>query len=150
MNVSTAGTVPFAAELSPALFQSELAYAASRKLRLVKAAVVNQSLREKIRNQYGKQVNAVVIAAYKTGLDGHVQATGSAAYYVEPNADKAQVREASAQIGQLQAQRDKGEISPEEYEKKWAAIIEKIESRSGWLTFSLRKTNTSPQTERQG
>ena len=88
--------------------------------------------------------------AYKTGFDGHVQATGSAAPYVEPNADKAQVREASAQIGQLQAQRDKGEISPEEYEKKWAAIIEKIESRSGWLTFSLRKTNTLPQTERQG
>ena len=114
------------------LFQSELAYAAGRKLPLVKAAVVNQLLREKIRKQYGKQVNAVVNTAYKTGLDGHVQAAGSAAYYVEPNADKAQVREASAQIEQLQAQRDKGEISPEEYEKKRAAIIEKIESQSGW------------------
>ena len=149
MSVSTAGTVPLAAELSPVVFQSELAYGASRKLPLVKAAVVNQLLREKIRNQYGKQGNAVVNTAYKTGFDGHVQATGSAAHYVEPNADKAQVREAGAQIEQLQAQRDKEEISPEEYEKKRAAIIEKIESQSGWLTFSLRKTNTSPQTERQ-
>ena len=132
VSVSTAGTVHLGAGLSPALSQSELAYAASRKLPLVKAATVNRLLREKVHKQYGKQVNAVVNTVYKTGLDGHVQATGSAVYYVEPDADKAQVREAGARIEQLQAQCDKGEISPQEYEKKRAAIIEKIESQSGW------------------
>ena len=132
VTVNTAGKVPVGVDLNPALSQSELAYATSHKLPLVKASAVNQLLREEVRKQYGKQVNAVVNIMYKTGLDGHVKASGLAVYYVEPDSEKAQVREAGKRIEQLQAQRDKGDITSEEYEKRRAAIVEKIESQSGW------------------
>ena len=78
--------------------------------------------------QYGSKVDAVINVTYRTEHDGNVFASGLAVHFVEqqsppPSTAAPLIRSTEERLQELRELRDKGLITPQEYDQKRQDIL---------------------------
>jgi hypothetical protein len=115
--------------LSDALFRSPLQRAVQGPTPTAHTETMNTMLREKAREQYGSQVDAVVNVVYRTDPDGDVFASGLAVHFVEQAPTPAPAPQTSTleqKFTELKNLREKNLITPEEYYEKRSKLLEEF------------------------
>jgi hypothetical protein len=131
VNVNTKGMVNLGSILNDTLFRSPLQRAIQGPTPTAHTETINKMLREKAREQYGNQVDAVVNVVYHTDPDGDVFASGLAVHFMEPQATPAltpttTTRSLEERLKELRDLREKNLITPEEYYDKRSELLKRL------------------------
>jgi hypothetical protein len=127
VNINTKGMINLGSILNDTLFRSPLQRAVQGPTPTAHTETMNKMLREKAREQYGSQVDAVVNVVYRTDPDGDVFASGLAVHFAEPTPAPTlapQVSTLEQKLTELKSLREKNLITPEEYSEKRSKLLE--------------------------